>query len=48
MKADPRVVIDSANQELADMLKRETDDVLGKVLIETSNLMKNAYARSDA
>ena len=48
MKADPRVVIDSANQELADMLKRETDDVLGQVLIETSNLMKNAYARSDA
>ena len=48
MKADPRVVIDSANQEVADMLKRETDDVLGKVLIETSNLMKNAYARSDA
>ena len=48
MKADPRVVIDSANQELADLLKRETDDVLGKVLIETSNLMKNAYARSDA
>ena len=48
MKADPQVVIDSANQELADMLKRETDDVLGKVLTETSNLMKNAYARSDA
>ena len=48
MKADPRVVIDSANKELADMLKREPADVLGQVLIETSNLMKNAYARSDA
>ena len=48
MRADPQVVIDSANEELAAMLKRETSDVLGKVLTETSNLMKNAYARSDA
>lgn len=48
MKADPQVVIDSANEELAAMLKREMDDVLGKVLIETSNKMKNSYARSDA
>jgi dipeptidase len=48
MKADPQVVIDSANEELAAMLKRETSDVLGKVLIEASNKMKNSYARSDA
>ena len=37
-----------ANREIAQMLKRETADTLDKVLYELSNLMKNAYARSDA
>lgn len=48
VKADPQAVIDSANEALAGMLKEQTTDVLGKVLAETSNRMKNAYARSDA
>lgn len=37
-----------ANQALADMLKAETASTLDKVLYELSNLMKNAYSRSDA
>ena len=37
-----------ANREIADMLKRETADTLGKVLFELSGRMKNAYSRSDA
>ena len=48
LKADPQPVIDSANEALAEMLRRQTSDVLGKVLDETSNSMKNAFARSDA
>ena len=48
VKADPQSVIDSANEALAEMLKEQTLDVLGKVLDETSNKMKNAFARSDA
>ena len=46
--ANPQSVIDSANNALAEMLQKQTSDVLGKVLHETSNKMKNAYARSDA
>jgi len=46
--AQVQTIIDDANEALADMLKEETTDVLGKVLKETSNHMKNAYARSDA
>ena len=46
--ANPQSVIDSANEALAEMLQKQTSDVLGKVLYETSNKMKNAYARSDA
>lgn len=37
-----------ANQEIADMLKKETSDTLDKVLFELSSRMKNAYSRSDA
>ena len=48
VNADPQSVIDSANEALAEMLKEQTLDVLGKVLDETSNNMKNAFARSDA
>ena len=43
-----QTLIDDANEALAAMLKEQTTDVLGKVLKETSNHMKNAYARSDA
>jgi hypothetical protein len=48
IKADPQPAIDSANAQLSDMLQKHTADVLALVLHETGNLMKNAYARSDA
>jgi dipeptidase len=39
---------EQANQEIADMLKKETAETLDKVLFELSSQMKNAYSRSDA
>ena len=39
---------EKANSEIAKMVKEESDKVLGLVLFETSNLMKNSYSRSDA
>ena len=39
---------EQANQEIADMLRKETADTLDKVLFELSSQMKNAYSRSDA
>ena len=36
------------NQQIADMLKRETADTLDKVLFELSSQMRNSYSRSDA
>ncbi len=41
-------LLETANQEIADMLRKETDDVLDKVLFEASCHMKNAFSRSDA
>lgn len=41
-------LLEQANQEIADMAREETADVLNKTLYEASCLMKNAYARSDA
>ena len=32
-----------ANEKIADMVKKETQDTLNKVLYELSNQMKNAY-----
>ena len=40
--------LEEANEAIAEMLRRETDDVLDKVLYEASMHMKNAFARSDA
>ena len=37
-----------ANEKIADMLKKETQDTLDKVLFELASNMKNAYSRSDA
>ena len=37
-----------ANQEMADITKRETDSVLSKVLYVRSNRMKNSFSRSDS
>ena len=39
---------EEANEKMAEMLKKETSNTLGKVLFELSNQMKNAYSRSDA
>ncbi len=38
---------EGANQEIADMIKKEAGDVLGRVLKDASNGMKNSYSRSD-
>ena len=42
------VLREQANQEMADILRKETGNTLSKVLYELSNQMKNSYARSDA
>ena len=39
---------EKANEKIATMLKKESQTVLNNVLFESSCLMKNAYARSDA
>ncbi len=46
--SDVEKFLETANNEVADMLKENTDDVLNKVLFSSSELMKNAFARSDA
>lgn len=38
---------EEANEEIADMLKKETDKALSKALFFRSNDMSNSYARSD-
>ena len=40
--------LEKANEEIAEFVKKETTDVLGKVLYTASLQMKNAYSRSDA
>ena len=45
---DPTQLLERANQAMSDMAKKETDDLLGKVLYQASLGMKNAFARSDA
>ncbi len=39
---------ETANAAIADMLQKETQKTLNKVLFELSGMMKNCYARSDA
>jgi dipeptidase len=41
-------MLERFNDSLAAMAKEETNNCLGKVLYEASNLMKNAFSRSDA
>lgn len=41
-------VIEEANEALTNMVHKETDDCLNKVLYTSSNGMKNAFSRSDA
>ena len=40
--------LEKANNEIAEFVKKETANVLGKVLYTASLKMKNAYSRSDA
>ncbi len=40
-------LLEEANEEMARVLKRETEDLLGRVLFTTSLAMKNAFAMSD-
>lgn len=44
---DYKAVIEKANQELADMVKKETDKTLDRILYLSSCKMKNGYSRSD-
>ena len=39
--------LEPCNQAIADECRRETDDLLGKVLYETSMRMRNGFSRSD-
>jgi dipeptidase len=43
----PASELSAANQRIADMLRRETDAVLAKVLYTASMGMQNGFARSD-
>lgn len=47
-EAEAPAYLAACNEELAAMLRAETEEVLGKVLYEASLRMKNAFARSDA
>lgn len=46
-KAKRKALCKEANEEIAAMLKEETDKALSKALYFRSNDMKNSYARSD-
>ena len=39
--------LERANARMAELLRRETDDLLGKVLHTTSLAMRNAFSMSD-
>lgn len=45
---DPTQFLQKANDKIATQLKKETDDLLSKVLYSASCKMKNSFARSDA
>ena len=44
----PKTFLDDANNEIVECFKKETTNVLAKVLYTASLKMKNAYSRSDA
>ncbi len=46
--AEAAAFLEQANQKMADLLQKETDEVLAKVLQEVSCHMRNGFARSDA
>ena len=39
--------LEACNQAIADECRRETDDLLDKVLFEASMRMRNGFSRSD-
>ncbi len=45
---EAKKVCEEANSEIEKMIKKKTKDLLLKVLNESSNIMKNAYSRSDS
>lgn len=47
-KIESRDLLEDANEKIAQFLKKETEDVLAKVLYEASCEMKNGFSRSDA
>ena len=47
-KTEKTGLAEKANQEITDKVKEMTYDTLDKVLATASNLMKNAFSRSDA
>ena len=47
-KTDLPEYLAECNQAMAEMVRKETDDLLSKVLYEATNGMKNAFSRSDA
>lgn len=52
IQKDPALIrkdfFERVNQEVADMIQKEATQTLNHVLYESSNSMKNSYARSDA
>lgn len=44
---DASVLLEKANDEIATMAQKHTDDLLDKVLFTTSLMMRNAFSRSD-
>ena len=45
---DPVILCQTANEEIADMARQHTNDLLDKVLYTASMGMKNGFSRSDA
>ena len=45
---DPVILCQTANQEIADMARQQTNNLLDKVLYTASMGMKNGFSRSDA
>ena len=43
-----RNMLEECNEKIALCTKKETEDLLDKVLYEASSSMKNCFARSDA
>lgn len=46
-KEDNPLLYEKANQEISDLIEKETDDLLSKELYNASCLMKNGFSRSD-